>query len=147
VQARPALPEETEQLVRIWRSADADAQQFLPAAYFSEKAETVRDELRTGDVYVIGGETDGAENVLGFIGLQDDCIAGFFIDRAFQSQGLGKQLLDYVKQRYGELKLDVFARNEGAVRFYTREGFRILSSAADPDTGEQVYTMAWTKSA
>ena len=87
--------------------------------------------------------SDGADNVLGFIGLQDDCIAGFFIDRAFQSQGLGKRLLDYVKERYGRLTLDVFAKNEGAVRFYTREGFRIRSSAADPATGELVYTMIW----
>ena len=145
LQARPAVPEETEQLVRIRRDAELEAQQFLPASYFNEKAETVRDEIRTGDVYVIGGETDGAENVLGFIGLQDDCIAGFFIDRAFQSQGLGKRLLNYVKERYGQLTLDVFAKNEGAVRFYTREGFRILSSAADPATGELVYTMVWAR--
>ena len=143
VQARPALPEEAEQLMRIRRSAEQDAQQFLPASYFDGKADAVRDELRTGDVYVIGGETDGQDNVLGFIGLQDDCIAGFFIDRAFQSQGLGKQLLDFVKQRYDKLTLDVFAKNEGAVRFYTREGFRIRESRTDPDTGEQVYTMAW----
>ena len=143
VQARPAEPEETELLVRIQSSVEREAQQFLPASYFAEKAETVRDEIQTGDVYVIGGETDGAENVLGFIGLQDDCIAGFFIDRAFQSQGLGKRLLDFVKERYGSLKLDVFAKNEGAVRFYTREGFTIQSSATDPETGEQIYTMAW----
>lgn len=145
VQARPAQPGETEQLVRIRRSAERDAQQFLPASYFAEKAQTVRDEIQTGDVYVIGGETDGAENILGFIGLQDDCIAGFFIDRAFQSQGLGKQLLDFVKQRYGELKLDVFAKNEGAVRFYTREGFSVRENTIDPETGEQVYTMAWER--
>lgn len=147
VQARAAQPEETEQLVRIRRDAEQDAQQFLPASYFAEKAETVRDEIRTGDVYVIGGETDGAENVLGFIGLQDDCIAGFFIDRAFQSQGLGKQLLDYVKQRYSRLTLDVFAKNNGAVRFYTREGFQIRSSSTDAATGEQIYTMIWESGA
>ena len=147
VQARPAEPEETELLVRIQSSVEREAQQFLPASYFAEKAETVRDEIQTGDIYVIGGETDGAENVLGFIGLQDDCIAGFFIDRAFQSQGLGKRLLDFVKERYGSLKLDVFAKNEGAVRFYTREGFTIQSSATDPETGEQVYTMAWENAA
>ena len=94
---------------------------------------------------VIGGETDGADNVLGFIGLQDDCIAGFFIDRAFQSQGLGKKLLDYVKERYDHLTLDVFARNDGAVRFYTREGFRIESTATEPATGEVVYTMTWSQ--
>ena len=103
----------------------------------------MRDELKSGDVYVIGGETDGADNVLGFIGLQDDCIAGFFIDRAFQSQGLGKRLLDFVKERYGRLTLDVFARNDGAVRFYTREGFKIDSSRTDDQTGETVYTMVW----
>ena len=94
-------------------------------------------------MYVIGGETDGAENVLGCIGLQDDCIAVFFIDRAFQSQGLGKRLLDFVKERYGRLTLDVFAKNEGAVRFYTREGFVIEQNTTDPATGELVYTMTW----
>ena len=147
VQARPAEPQETEQLVRIRRDAEQDALQFLPASYFDEKAETVRDEIRSGDVFVIGGETDGADNVLGFIGLQDDCIAGFFIDRAVQSQGLGKRLLDFVKERYDRLTLDVFAKNDGAVRFYTREGFAIRESASDPATGELVYTMTWEKKA
>ena len=143
VQARPAEPQETDRLVSIRRGAEQEAQQFLPASYFDEKADAVRDELSTGDVYVIGGETDGQENVLGFIGLQDDCIAGFFIDRAFQSQGLGKRLLDFVKERYPRLTLDVFAKNDGAVRFYTREGFRIQNSRTDAQTGEPVYTMVW----
>ena len=34
--------------VRIRRGAELEAQQFLPASYFNEKAETVRDEIRTG---------------------------------------------------------------------------------------------------
>ena len=143
VQARPAAPEETDALVRIRRDAEQAALSFLPESYFAEKAQSVRDELKSGEVYVIGGETDGADNVLGFIGLQDDCIAGFFIDRAFQSKGLGKRLLDFVKERYGRLTLDVFARNDGAVRFYTREGFVIDSSRTDGQTGETVYTMVW----
>ena len=42
-----------------------------------------------------------------------------------QGRGIGRNLLDFVKNRKERLSLNVYQKNSGAVRFYEREGFRI----------------------
>ena len=145
LQTRAAQPGETEQLMRIWRQSDRGAQSFLPESYFNQKAQSVLDTLKEGDVYVVDGEAGGEDSVLGFIGLREDRIAGFFVDQRLQSQGLGKRLLDFVKARNDTLRLQVFQKNRGAVRFYTREGFTVVSESTDPATGEVKLEMQWTR--
>ena len=66
------------------------------------------------EVYV--AESDNA--VVGFIGLQDDFIAGLFIDRNFRSQGIGKQLLEIAKQHHDSLSLPVYADKILSIAFY-----------------------------
>ena len=63
--------------------------------------------------------------------------------REAQSQGIGKRLLDFVKERKEFLRLGVYQKNERAVQFYKREGFQIESENVDEDTGEKEYIMTW----
>jgi putative acetyltransferase len=67
------------------------------------------------------------------------------VDRSCRSCGVGKRLLEYVKQTHSALSLDVYQKNIRAVDFYRREGFVIVSSQADEDTGEFDFTMSWEK--
>ncbi len=147
VNTRAAAPEETDSLLRIWRTADEDAQSFLPSSYFTQKAESIKDELSRGEVYVLDSGREDGENVLGYIGLQEGCILGFFVDKCMQSKGLGKRLLDYVKEKYDRLSLTVFEKNKRAVSFYEREGFAVTGTVADAETGERKYEMTWERKA
>ena len=54
-------------------------------------------------------------------------------------------ILNYVKQRYEKLSLEVHRKNIRAIAFYQREGFSILSEAVDEDTDEKEYIMVWRK--
>ncbi|MGO4945972.1 GNAT family N-acetyltransferase [Blautia sp. Sow4_E7] len=75
----------------------------------------------------------------------NEYIAGIFVAKELRSHGIGRQLLNYVKQRYEKLSLEVYRKNIRAIAFYQREGFSILSEAVDEDTDEKEYIMVWKK--
>ena len=57
--------------------------------------------------------------------------------------GIGKQLLNYMKQIYTILSLNVYQQNERAIKFYQQEGFSIISEDVEENTGQVEYTMSW----
>ena len=140
-----ASPKNADNIFRIWQQAGKDAQSFLPDSYWQENAGRIQEVIDQSDVYVVDDEEVGEEGVAGFIGLQDSYIAGFFVDRCFQSQGIGKRLLDFVKEKQKKLTLHVYCKNDRAVRFYEREGFVVTARRRDEATGEDEYVMEWTR--
>ena len=60
-----------------------------------------------------------------------------------QSQGIGKILLNYAKDKRNKLHLNVYQKNARAISFYKREGFEIQHSGLDEATGEKDYVMTW----
>lgn len=81
--------------------------------------------------------------ICGFIGVQEDYIAGIFVKRDSRCAGIGKQLLDHVKENHSALTLNVYRKNRRAVEFYLREGFSVISEDIEPDSGEADKTMRW----
>ena len=55
-----------------------------------------------------------------------------------QSQGIGKILLNYAKDKRNKLYLNVYQKNARAISFYKREGFEIQHSGLDEATGERL---------
>ena len=95
--------------------------------------------MSQSEVYVF--EVD--KMVQGFVGLNDEYIEGIFVSGEIQSQGAGKLLLDFVKERRSKLSLNVYQKNKQAIYFYQREGFIIQSEGLDEATGEKEYVMIW----
>ena len=52
-----------------------------------------------------------------------------------QSCGIGKLLLDYIKDKKVRLQLNVYQKNARAISFYQREGFIIQCEGLDEATG------------
>ena len=67
----------------------------------------------------------------------------FFVSGEMQSQGIGKALLNYAKDKRNKLLLNVYQKNARAISFYQREGFEILHSGLDEATGEKDHVMVW----
>ena len=88
---------------------------------------------------------EDAQGVQGFIGLDGDHIEGLFVAKEMRSHGIGKQLMDHVKQGRVALTLEAYRKNAGAVRFYQREGFTIQGEDLDVSTGEMEYSMQWRR--
>ena len=57
--------------------------------------------------------------------------------------GIGKLLLDYIKDKKESLQLNVYQKNARAISFYKKEGFIIQCEGLDEATGEKEYTMLW----
>ena len=57
--------------------------------------------------------------------------------------GIGRALLDEVKQHYDWLSLEVYQKNVRAVNFYHAQGFRIEDCAWQDDTQHPTWIMHW----
>ena len=97
--------------------------------------------LSQAEVYVY----EDGQKIQGFIGLSDKYIEGIFVSEKMQSQGIGKLLLHYIKDRKDVLRLNVYQKNTRAIHFYQREGFDVQNSGLDEATGEKEYVMAWQR--
>ncbi len=73
----------------------------------------------------------------GFAGLQGNYLAGIFVEAGYRSKGIGRELLNRVKETHPVFSLHVYAENERAVSFYRREGLKVVSREMEKDTGRR----------
>ncbi len=123
----------------IWLKTNLKAHFFIPEQYWISNYEFVKEMLPQAEVYVY--EDD--KMIQGFIGVSDEYIEGIFVSDEMQSRGIGKMLLDYIKDKKDRLQLKVYQKNVRAMSFYQREGFTIQSEGMDEFTGEKEYVMNW----
>ena len=128
-----------DRVADIWLDANLRAHSFISPQYWKGNFETVKKMLPQAEVYVYENDRE----IWGFIGLNGEYIEGIFVSGEMQSRGIGKRLLDFVKTKKTELRLNVYQKNVRAIRFYQREGFKILREGMDEATGEKDYEMTW----
>lgn len=130
-------------VMQIWLETNIKAHSFIPREYWIGNYAAVKEMLPQAEIYVY--EDDDTQQILGFIGLTDNYIAGIFVKEAAQSKGTGRQLLNHVKEIKPALSLSVYEKNTRAISFYQREQFVIQSENTDDITAEKEYIMAWSK--
>ena len=128
-------------VAEIWLETNLRAHNFIPAQYWKSNFEAVKEMLPQAEVYVYANGQD----IQGFIGLNGEYIEGIFVSYEKQSQGIGKNLLNYVKDKRNKLLLNVYQKNTQAISFYQREGFEIKHESLDEATGEKDYVMSWER--
>lgn len=128
-------------VMQIWLTANMQTHYFIKNSYWQENYEMVRKILPSATIFVYEEEN----SIIGFIGLMDSMIAGLFIRENFQSKGIGKALLDYVKENYCELMLQVYKKNVRALKFYERENFVVMKEQMDINVMESELIMNWKK--
>ena len=126
----------------IWLKTNLKAHFFIPEQYWISNYEFVKEMLPQAEVYVY--EDD--KMIQGFIGVSDEYIEGIFVSDEMQSRGIGKMLLDYIKDKKDKLQLKVYQKNVREMSFYQREGFTIQSEEMDEFTREKEYVMNWESS-
>ena len=125
----------------IWLDTNIKAHNFIPAEYWKSNFKSVKEALLLAEVYVYEYDTE----IQGFIGLNDEYMEGIFVRDEMQSQGIGKLLLNFVKEKKTKLYLNVYQKNTRAIHFYQREGFEIQREGLDEVTGEKDYVMVWQR--
>ena len=134
--------DDLKEVLQIWLKTNIKSHSFISEKYWNSSLEYVKKALPHSEIYVY--EIDGT--IHGFIGMENNYIAGIFVREKSQSIGLGKQLLDHAKRIKQNLSLNVYAKNVRAVKFYIRENFKAQSEQVDSNTKEVEYLMTWNSS-
>jgi putative acetyltransferase len=123
---------DTEKLSGIWLDASLMAHPFIGERRLIEQRQLIEEK------YLPNAETWVACRMgepVGFISLLDTFIGAIFVAPGQQGQGIGRKLIAHAMVRKGELSLEVYTRNQQAVRFYTALGFREVSRRSTDDEG------------
>ena len=91
----------------IWLDTNMKAHYFIPTQYWKSNFELVKELLLQATVYIY----EDNQEIQGFIGLNDEYIEGIFVSDEMQSQGIGKILLNYAKDKRNKLLLNVYQKN------------------------------------
>ena len=130
-------------IMQIWLDTNIKVHSFIPKDYWTDNYAMVENLLPQAEIYVY--EDDDTKQIDAFIGLTDNYIEGIFVREASQSRGIGKQLLNYVKQIKSSMRLSVYQKNTRAITFYQREQFVVQSENTDDNTNEKELVMAWSR--
>ena len=108
----------------------------------SASEQSMRSRIENGAVYVSRNQ-DETDGFVAFSGGYLDCL---YLTPEARNRGLGARLLSKAKVESPEgLSLWVLARNEGAIRFYAREGFCVNArgDGSDNEEGLPDIQMEW----
>ena len=138
---RSAIPNDTEAIIKIWFECNMQAHPFIQPDYWLSHVEYMRQALPQAQVYIceINGE------IVGFVGLDGNHIAGLFVNEQHQSQGIGTSLIDFIKQQHFTLTLTVYRKNEKALQFYRKHNFVVMGERMDTKTNEEELLMRWNR--
>ncbi|MDE6474090.1 MAG: GNAT family N-acetyltransferase [Clostridia bacterium] len=132
---------EIDEIMQIWKSENIRAHNFISADYWESNYCAVKSALPQAGIYVYVCKGE----IMGFIGLNGNYIEGIFVKADCQCKGIGKALLNKVKETRSDLNLSVYKKNLNAVTFYLKNAFAVVSEGIDDNTNEIEYTMRWTK--
>ena len=130
------------EVVELWYDTSIVAHDFISADYWEENKDAMAKEyLPNSETYVaiIGDE------IVGFIAMAENYLAALFVNNNMQRDGIGKQLLEFVKDIRKTIQLKVYKKNSKSIQFYLSQGFNILKEGIDEETNEQELLMEWKK--
>lgn len=136
---REFKPKDFDSVMELWLHTNLEAHNFIPKQYWISNYDIVKNILPQSEVYVYEEEN----KIKGFIGIDNGYIAGIFVSNSAQSKGIGKMLLEKIKELYPVLTLSVYVKNSRAVNFYIREGFKIQQEKIEETTKETEYFMIY----
>lgn len=132
---------ELDDIMEIWLNSNIDAHNFVDENYWKNNFETVKKIMPEADIDIAVLNNE----IVGFIGIVDFYIAGIFIKKDYRKMGIGKELLDYSKNKYDKLSLSVYKKNEKAYNFYLKNEFTVLEENIDKENNEIEYYMIYNK--
>lgn len=122
---------DTETIINIWLAASIEAHDFMAPEYWESKVDDMR------NVYIPASETYVYEKngtVKGFISIYENSIAAIFVNPTLQGNGIGSELIEFVKSKNNELSLSVYKSNTKSISFYKKHGFKEIREQIDEHT-------------
>lgn len=132
---RPAALSDMPEVARVFKASRRHSLSFLPVTHTEEEDIAYFTNVVFPGNDVVVGEEGG--RILGFIAFAEEWLNHLYLLPEAQGQGLGRKLLELAQSRYDHLQLWVFQRNEAAIRFYERNGFRKVKHTQGEENEEK----------
>ena len=140
-----AKQEHIREIVHVFRRSRAEILTFLPQLHSKEDdIAYFREEVWSTNKIVVALNKD---TIIGFIAYQKEHINHLYILPEYVGTGIGKSLLDKVKESYQKLDLWVFQDNKNAIGFYVSNGFEVIKESDGQMNEEKLpdFLMAWSE--
>lgn len=143
ISSGPLTTTEVTAVTQIWLAGNLSGHPFIDPEYWRANQAAVRAQLAQTPLLV----ARQAGDIVGFLGLQGDYIAGLFVATGYRDQGIGGQLLARAQATHDRLTLSVYHQNVRAMAFYVRQGFTSQTNTLEAATGQRTDTLIWQKKA
>lgn len=131
--------QQLKEILAIWLASNIETHDYIERSYWEKNLPIVAQAIPEAEVYVY----EEAGQILAFLGIVEDYIAGIFVTKACRGQAIGTQLIEQAKIDHSSLTLNVFKKNQRAIAFYQSLGFEWQQEQIDPETNEYEWMMVW----
>ena len=136
--------EDTTNVMTIWTKGNFEAHDFIDKDYWLLNYNKVKNEyLKKAETYVYV-ENDEIKGIISL--LNNEYIGALFVRKEYRKKGVGRKLVNFVKNKYEKLVLKVYEKNINAILFYVSLGFVNQKIQIDKETNEKEYIMEWRAS-
>ncbi|HIT84376.1 MAG TPA: GNAT family N-acetyltransferase [Candidatus Ornithomonoglobus intestinigallinarum] len=135
---------ESYELLDLWMRSFTHGNSFIENDFWQKHYDIAKETyLNEKDNFVY---TDDNGQIIGFICVDStNSVRGVFVDPKHENRGIGTALMNYVKDIYTILRMNIYMKNKNTLNFATYHGFLIDGALRDPINGEIQYTMLWSK--
>ena len=129
-----------KKVVELWYETSVQAHDFISPDYWKENKEAMTTVyLPNSEAYLAIKE----DEIVGFIAMAENYLAAIFVQTNMQGYGIGRKLLNYIKERRETIQLKVYKKNSKSVQFYKNQDFKLLSENREENTNEIECLMEW----
>ena len=127
-------------VMAIWVKGNFKGNSFIEKDYWLEiYNETKEKFMNVYDTYVFV-----EENVIkGFVSIKDKEIKAIYVSPSFIRNGIGKKLINFCKNKYETLILEVYEKNINAILFFSNLGFKNKKIDIEKVHNEKIFIMEW----
>jgi len=142
VEIRKLESKDIERVVELWYETSIVAHDFISPEYWVKNKDAMANEyLPNSETYL----AIKAGATVGFIAMVDDFLAAIFVQTDMQGEGIGKRLLELIKENREMIQLKVYKKNLKSIRFYEKQGFKHISENKEKETDEIESLMEWKR--
>ena len=124
--------ENYEELRDVWEKSVRATHNFLSERDIENIKEKIYYYFENVKIF---GMRDENEKIIGFIGISEDKIEMLFVDPKYFKKSIGSKLLKFIVEKMNIFLVDVNEQNKGALEFYKKMGFEVISRDEFDDMG------------